>query len=39
MEIYGINLRDISAYDLIINTAKFDIKTMTELVSIAIKDI
>jgi len=39
MEIYGINLGDISTYDLIINTAKFDIKTMTELVSIAIKDI
>ncbi|HDH41143.1 MAG TPA: cytidylate kinase [Candidatus Altiarchaeales archaeon] len=39
MEIYGINLGDISTYDLIINTAKFDIKTMTELVSIAIKNI
>jgi len=39
MEIYGINLRDISTYDLIINTAKFDIKTMTELVSIAIRNI
>jgi len=39
MEIYGINLGDISTYDLIINTAKFDIKTMTELVSIAIRNI
>jgi len=39
MEIYGINLEDMSIYDIIINTAKFDIKTMTELVSIAIKNI
>ncbi len=39
MKLYGIDLKDMSVYDLIMNTAKFDIKNMTELVSIAIKNI
>jgi cytidylate kinase len=39
MKIYGIDLRDMRIYDLIINTARFDVKTMTELVSIAIGNI
>lgn len=39
MEIYGINIDDVCNYDLIINSERFDIKTITEIASTAIKNI
>jgi cytidylate kinase len=39
MKIYGIDLKDRSIYDLVINTAKFNIKTVMEIVSPSIESI
>lgn len=39
MEIYGINLDDMTNYDLVINTETFDVKTIVDIVSVAIKNI
>lgn len=39
MKIYGIDLDDMHIYDLILNTAKFDIKTMVEIISLAIENL
>jgi CMP/dCMP kinase len=39
MEIYGINLDDMTNYDIVINTETFDVKTIVDLVSVAIKNI
>ncbi len=36
-KIYGIDLEDMGIYDLIINTGKFDIKTMGDIISAAIR--
>ncbi len=38
-EIYGINLDDINGYDLIINTATFNVDALLRIISSAIKDI
>ena len=39
MEIYGINLDDMTNYDVVINTETFDVKTIVDIVSVAIKNI
>jgi cytidylate kinase len=39
LEIYGINLDDMTNYDLVINTETFDVKTIVDIVSVAIKNI
>ncbi len=37
-EIYGINLDDLDIYDLVINTGKFDVGRIVEIISAAIKN-
>lgn len=38
-EIYGINIEDMSRYDIVINTARFDVKTIADILTPAIKNL